>query len=55
MKVGLDSKQFNAEGLHLNQSSQQLSGSGSFITFWLYGAVEPLTQESLFWQVSEGL
>ena len=29
-----------------------MTGSGFFIAFWLYGAVEPLTGESFFWQFS---
>lgn len=29
-----------------------MSCSGSFIAFWLYGAVEPLTGDSFFWQFS---
>jgi len=52
MRVGLDSKPLKDARLRFQESNPLVNGSGFFIAFWLYGAVEPLTGESLFWQFS---
>ena len=52
MKVGLDSKQLKEEELPLKVLSQQVTGSCLFKARRLYGAVEPLTGQSFFWQFS---
>ncbi len=52
MKVDLDLKQLKDEELPLKALSLWVTGNGFFITFWLYGAVEPLKSESFFWQFS---
>ncbi len=52
MKVDLDLKPLKGARLRYLGLSLLVSGNGFFIAFWLYGAVEPLTGESLFWQFS---
>ncbi|MEH2414950.1 transposase [Nostoc sp.] len=53
MKVDLDLKPLKGARLRYLGLSLLVSCSCLFKAFWLYGAVEPLTGESLFWQFSD--
>lgn len=51
-KVDLDLRRSSDDWLPRLAPSPLDLGNGSFIAFWLYGAVEPLSGEHFFWQFS---